>query len=55
MSGQRYTEEFKIEAIRQVVDRGYSIAKVFHCVIAVPVLNISTCVDHDNGVILDAN
>lgn len=28
MSGKRYTEEFKIEAIRPVVDRGYSIAEV---------------------------
>ena len=28
MSGKRYTEEFKIEAVRQVVDRGYSIAEV---------------------------
>ena len=24
MSGKRYTEEFKIEAVKQVVDRGYS-------------------------------
>jgi transposase-like protein len=28
MSSKRYTEEFRIEAIRQVVDRGYSIAEV---------------------------
>ena len=28
MSDKRYTEEFKFEAIRQVVDRGYSIAEV---------------------------
>ena len=28
MSNKRYTEEFKIEAVRQVVDRGYSIAQV---------------------------
>ena len=28
MSSKRYPEEFKIEAIRQVVDRGYSIAEV---------------------------
>jgi transposase len=28
MSSKRYTEEFKIEAIRQIVDRGYSIAEV---------------------------
>jgi transposase len=25
---KRYTEEFKIEAVRQVVDRGYSVAEV---------------------------
>ncbi|OKW88684.1 transposase, partial [Escherichia coli] len=24
MSGKRYPEEFKIEAVKQVVDRGYS-------------------------------
>ena len=24
MSNKRYTEEFKIEAVRQVVERGYS-------------------------------
>lgn len=28
MSSKRYTEEFKIETVRQVVDRGYSIAEV---------------------------
>jgi len=28
MSGKRYTEEFKIEAVKQVVDRGYKIADV---------------------------
>ena len=28
MSSKRYTKEFKIEAIRQVVHRGYSIAEV---------------------------
>jgi len=28
MSGKRYTEEFKIEAVRQVVDRGYSVSSV---------------------------
>lgn len=27
MSGQRYTPKFKDEAIKQVIDRGYSIAK----------------------------
>ena len=26
MSGQRYTPEFKDEAVRQVVERGYSVA-----------------------------
>lgn len=28
MSGQRYTQEFKDEAIKQVIDRGYSIAEL---------------------------
>lgn len=28
MSGKRYPEEFKIEAVTQVVDRGYSISSV---------------------------
>ena len=28
MSAKRYPEEFKIEAVRQVVDRGYSVAEV---------------------------
>jgi transposase len=28
MSNQRYTPEFKEEAVRQVVDRGYSVAEV---------------------------
>ena len=28
MSGKRYTEEFKIEAVRQVTDRGYPVAEV---------------------------
>jgi len=28
MSGKRYTEEFKIEAVKQVVDRGYKISDV---------------------------
>jgi len=26
MSSNRYTEEFKIEAVRQVVERGHSVA-----------------------------
>ena len=28
MSSQRYTPEFKDEAVRQVIDRGYSVAEV---------------------------
>jgi len=28
MSSKRYTEEFKREAVRQVVERGYSVAEV---------------------------
>jgi transposase len=28
MSGKRYPEEFKIEAVEQVVDRGYSVSSV---------------------------
>jgi transposase len=28
MSGKRYTEEFKIEAVNQVTERGYSTADV---------------------------
>lgn len=28
MSSQRYTPEFKDEAVRQVVDRGYSVAEI---------------------------
>jgi transposase len=28
MSGKRYTEEFKIEAVKQVTDRGYKIGEV---------------------------
>ncbi|MDH5231947.1 MAG: transposase, partial [Gammaproteobacteria bacterium] len=30
MSGKRYSDEFKIEAVKQVVDRGYKIADVAH-------------------------
>ncbi|EPV8630374.1 transposase, partial [Enterobacter hormaechei] len=26
MSGKRYPEEFKIEAVKQVVDRGHSVS-----------------------------
>ena len=28
MSGKRYTEEFKIEAVKQVTDRGYKLVEV---------------------------
>ncbi len=28
MSGKRYPEEFKTEAVKQVIDRGYSVASV---------------------------
>ena len=28
MSGKRYTEEFKVEAVKQVADRGYKIGEV---------------------------
>jgi transposase len=28
MSGKRYSEEFKVEAVRQVIDRGYSVPEV---------------------------
>ena len=28
MSNQRYPEEFKIEAVRQVTERGHSVAEV---------------------------
>lgn len=28
MSNPRYTEEFKIEAVKQVADRGHSVAEV---------------------------
>ena len=28
MSGKRYTDEFKIEAVKQVTDRGYPVADV---------------------------
>ena len=28
MSGKRYPKEFKIEAVRQVIDRGYSVSDV---------------------------
>jgi len=28
MSGKRYPEEFKIEAVKQVVDRRYSVSSV---------------------------
>jgi transposase len=28
MTGQRYTPEFKDDAVKQVLDRGYSVAEV---------------------------
>ena len=28
MTSKRYTEEFKIEAVKQVTERGYSVAEV---------------------------
>ena len=28
MSSKRYTEEFKVEAVKQVTERGYSVAEV---------------------------
>lgn len=28
MSGKRYPEEFKIEAVKQIIDRGYSVKEV---------------------------
>jgi transposase len=28
MSGKRYTDEFKIEAVKQVTERGYKFAEV---------------------------
>ncbi len=28
MSGKRYTEEFKIEAVKQITDRGYPVSEV---------------------------
>ena len=28
MSGKRYSEEFKVEAVRQVTDRGYKVSQV---------------------------
>jgi len=28
MSGKRYTEEFKVEAVKQVIDRGYPVSSV---------------------------
>lgn len=31
MSGKRYPEEFKIEAVKQVVDRGHSVSSVATC------------------------
>ncbi len=36
MSGKRYPEEFKTEAVKQVVDRGYSVASVATRLISPP-------------------
>lgn len=36
MSGKRYPEEFKIEAVKQVVDRGYSVSSVATRLISLP-------------------
>lgn len=41
MSGKRYTEEFKIEAIKQVTEKGYSVASVAKR------LGVTTCSIHD--------
>lgn len=30
MCGKRYTDEFKIEAVKQVTERGHSVADVAH-------------------------
>ena len=30
MTSQRYSPEFKDEAVRQIIDRGYSVAEVSH-------------------------
>lgn len=32
MSGKRYPEEFKIEAVKQATDRGYKINEVAGCI-----------------------
>lgn len=37
MSGKRYPEEFKIEAVKQVVDRGHSVSTALqHVLISSP-------------------
>ncbi len=41
MSNQRYSEEFKSEAVRQVIDRGYSVKEVAE--------RIGVCVDQLNS------
>lgn len=28
MTSKRYTEEFKVEAVKQIIDRGHSVASV---------------------------
>ena len=36
MSGKRYPEEFKIEAVKQVIDRGHSVPALQHVSISPP-------------------
>ncbi|CAH3735232.1 hypothetical protein AI2668V1_2697 [Citrobacter freundii] len=36
MSSMRYPEEFKIEAVKQVVDRGYSVPVLQHASMSLP-------------------
>ena len=37
MSGKSYTEEFKIEAVKQVTDRGYSVLDVAVRILVIPI------------------
>ena len=41
MSAQRYTEEFKVEAVNQVLDRGHSVAEVANVIGMAAVLVLS--------------
>ncbi|GKW14429.1 hypothetical protein PEC301937_03790 [Pectobacterium carotovorum subsp. carotovorum] len=36
MSGKRYPEEFKIEAVKQIVDRGHSVSSVATRLVTLP-------------------